>query len=337
MLILNFSFGGCYKQKSDNNSLKHESISMEYKEETFNKSINNLNGWIAYWNLDVNDEIKYLGSQLSELSYFEAYFDVNGNIYIPEELLDYYNKFKSDNYTNYISIVNDKINSDGKITQKDTEILKEKLKDKVLRGNHIDEIINLALTNNFDGIEIDYEQIKKDIPLWQDYIIFIDELYNKANENNLKLRIILEPSIPIEELEFIEGPVYVIMCYNLHTASSDPGEKANINFINDLMNKMEKIPGEKNYAIATGGFDWEIGGKGKAISEKDAKELLKEYDAERRRDQNSKCVVFNYIDENNIKHEVWYADNVTLNAWMEAIHKKGYDISIWKLGGNLFG
>ncbi|MBE6072459.1 MAG: glycosyl hydrolase [Clostridium butyricum] len=336
LLALNFIFLGCYNQNSDNNSLKEDSSGIEYKEEVFNKSIENLNAWIAYWSLDVDDEIKYLGSQLSELSYFEAYFDVNGNIHMPEELLDYYNKSRRDNYTNYISIVNDKININEKIKQKDTEILKEKLKDELSRSSHIDEIINLALSNNFDGIEIDYEQIKKDIPLWQDYIMFIDELYNKANENNLKLRIILEPSIPIEELEFIEGPVYVIMCYNLHTASSAPGEKANVNFINDLMNKMEKIPGEKNYAIATGGFDWEIGGKGKAISEKDAKELLKEYDTERRRDQNSKCVVFNYTDENNIKHEVWYADNVTLNVWMEAIHKRGYSISIWKLGGNLF-
>lgn len=336
ILITNLFLVSCYKEVNGDIFIKKQISTTKYEQEEFNKNITNLNAWIAYWNLNVNDEVKYLGNQISEISYFEAFFNTNGSIYIPEELVEYYNKYSSNNYTNYISIVNDKLNSDGKVILKDTEILREKLKDNTSRNKHIEEIIKLALKNDFDGIEIDYEQIKDDILLWQNYIEFINELNNKTKENNLKLRIVLEPSIPVEQLNFPKGPMYVIMCYNIHTSATEPGEKANVDFINNLINKMEKIPGEKNYAIATGGFDWQIGGKGKAISQIDAEKLAREYNAKRKRDLNSQCVIFNYIDENNNKHEVWYADNVTLNAWMKPINEKGYKISLWKLGGNLF-
>ncbi len=46
--------------------------------------------------------------------------------------------------------------------------------------------------------------------------------------------------------------------------------------------------------------------------------------------------MFKYTDEDGIEHEVWYADKNTLNSWMQVIKEKGYGISLWRLGGNVF-
>jgi spore germination protein YaaH len=134
-------------------------------------------------------------------------------------------------------------------------------------------------------------------------------------------------------LIFDEGPAYVVMCYNLHGGFSSPGGKANPKFILELIEKARKIPGKKDFAVATGGFNWAKNGRTTAVSETEANLILKEYKSQVKRDDESKCLFFKYKDKDSIEHEVWYADKITLKSWMSVIIEKGYDTSIWRLGG----
>ena len=295
-----------------------------------------LSAWITYWDLNVDDDIKALDKKLKEISYFAADFNFDNNLIIRDELINYYNKKKNNDYIKYLTVVNDKKNIDMSYSVKDTNLLKLLLNDSDSRSNHVKEIINLAEKYRFDGVEIDYEAIRNDMELWNNYLLFIDELYSKCTEAQLKLRIVLEPNTPIDNLNFREGPTYVIMCYNLHDASSTPGEKANPKFIKELINKMKKVPGKKSFAISTGGFDWPLNKKATSICQTEAEILAKKYNVKEERDLESQCLVFKYVDESNISHEVWYADENTLNKWMSVIDESGYDISIWKLSGNSF-
>jgi spore germination protein len=322
--------------KEDNFKSKDNIVVLDEDKKIFGENTNNLSAWVAYWDLNSDKEIKTLDRELKNICYFAVNFNSNNELVMPEKLTNYYNETKSYDYNKYITIVNDKINSDGSSLLKDTNILKSLLSDSDLRSGHIEEIINLAVKYDFDGIEIDYEQIKNDMKLWDDYILFINELYKKAEKEGLKIRVVLEPSIPFDKLSFVEGPTYVMMCYNLHGGFSEPGEKTNPKFIRDLIEKTSKVPGKKDFAIATGGFNWASNGKTTPVSETEANGLLKEYSAKIKRDDESQCLFFNYKDEDNIEHEVWYADKVTLKSWMKVITDKGYDISIWRLGGNLF-
>ena len=304
--------------------------------QSFDSNISNLGAWAAYWNLDVSNEIKALDSKLTSVSYFEAYFDGNYNIVIPDELIKYYNDTKEAKYDKYITFVNDVIVDDDNQSLKDVPLMENLFKDDKSINAHVDDIISISKQYNFDGIEIDYEQIKNNIPLWNKYFKFVEQLYKRTKQENIKLRIVLEPSIPYEKIKFLEGPEYIIMCYNLHGGADKPGEKANAEFIQKVIDKAEVIPGCKKFAVATGGIDWKDGEKGVSIDEKRAMEIIKQYGAEERRDKNSACVVFDYTDENNKKHEVWYADKYTLNEWMKVIYGNGYTASIWRLGGNNF-
>lgn len=315
---------------------KSKDVALNKDTKVFAENINNLSAWVVYWDLNSDKEIKTLDRKLKNISYFAANFNSNNQLVMPEELINYYNKTKSYDYNKYITIVNDKINSDGSHSLKDTNLLKSLLNSPDSRSKHIEEIINLAAKYGFDGIEIDYEQIKNDMGLWDNYILFINELYQKAENKGLKLRVVLETNTPFDKLSFPEGPTYVLMCYNLHGGFSEPGGKADPEFIRSSIEKMSKVPGKKDFAIATGGFNWASNGKTTSVTEAEASNLLKTYNAKAERDTESQCLFFNYKDENNIKHEVWYADKITLKSWMKVITEKGYDISIWRLGGNLF-
>lgn len=151
--------------------------------------------------------------------------------------------------------------------------------------------------------------------------------------NNVDLRVLLEPNFPVEELDFFEGPVYVMMCYNLHSGFSEPGEKSNKEFIKELIFKMEDIPGRKDFAIPTGGFEWSSNEEVCQINEKDAEEKIDKFDGERVRDKSSGYLIGRYKDYKDIEHEIWYADKETLKILAEPIVERGYDISIWRLDG----
>ncbi|WP_409344172.1 hypothetical protein [Paenibacillus sp. MBLB4367] len=64
------------------------------------------------------------------------------------------------------------------------------------------------------GVEIDYEKIRDSD--WSKVGIFYEELYRRLQAMGKTLRIVLEPRAPIERLTLPEGPVYVMMAYNLY-------------------------------------------------------------------------------------------------------------------------
>lgn len=330
--------------EKDNNNYNDDMNSVDNSGSYVDNSSNSLNGikistWVTYWDLPSKTFSENMPGDIKNVSYFAANFNENNELVVPDKLKDFYNNTKDYNFKKYLTIVNDVIKSDGSSIQKDTEVLKMILYDKSSRENNINQIVNLAIQYGFDGIEIDYERLKKDMTLWENFIPFINELYSKASEKGLDLRVVLEPNIPFENLNFEKGPTYVMMCYNLHGGFSDPGEKANPEFIISLIEGMNKYDVKKDFALATGGFDWPEGvsdstdgnGKVKSVTENEAKSLIREYNAEAIRDEESKYLYFKYKDEDNINHEVWYADNETLNYLASFILKEGYDVSLWRV------
>lgn len=330
--------------EKNNNNYNDDMNSVDNSGSYVDNSSNSLNGikistWVTYWDLPSKTFSENMPGDIKNVSYFAANFNENNELVVPDKLKDFYNNTKDYNFKKYLTIVNDVIKSDGSSIQKDTEVLKMILYDKSSRENNINQIVNLAIQYGFDGIEIDYERLKKDMTLWENFIPFINELYSKASEKGLDLRVVLEPNIPFENLNFEKGPTYVMMCYNLHGGFSDPGEKANPEFIISLIEGMNKYDVKKDFALATGGFDWPEGvsdstdgnGKVKSVTENEAKSLIREYNAEAIRDEESKYLYFKYKDEDNINYEVWYADNETLNYLASFILKEGYDVSLWRV------
>lgn len=298
-----------------------------------------ISGWIVYWDSDILTELSDRGKNIGTLCYFASYFKEDHSLFLPEEVKDTYSKVKQkygkERFKSYLTFVNDIRMNDGTSKLKDTELLYQLLETKSSRDKHIADILSMAGEDSYDGIEIDYEAIREDKTLWHYFTQFAEELYQQASKKGLKVRILLEPNAPVDEAAFPKGPEYVIMCYNLFGYGTQPGPKADEPFLEEMVRKMKGFH-NVNFALATGGFDFEEGGAVKQLTEEEAILIKKDYGAETQRDDGSRCVVFSYTDKAGKNHEVWYADKAAIDYWLQILENNGeYKVSLWRLGGNV--
>ncbi len=299
-----------------------------------------IGAWYPYWDYDTADEeMEIIGDDLNTLCFFAAYYDVNSKPFIPEDT----RKTKDalirsgalEGKKTYLTFVNDKLLEKGS-SLKDTELLYELFSDSSNASQHAEEILKMCKNFGCDGIEIDYEAIKKDYTLWGYFNHFIVILSEKAKAEEMPLRVVFEPSAPLDAYQWPEYPEYVMMCYNLYGYGTEPGPKADIEWLKELSERMKGLPGNINMALATGGFDFSSNGSVSQIDYADAVSLLAKYRSNSNRDISSAAINFTYTDEAGITHEVWYADQDTINAWIDTVKNCGIPrVSIWRLGGNI--
>ncbi|AZK46436.1 glycosyl hydrolase family 18 protein [Paenibacillus lentus] len=297
-----------------------------------------LAAWVVDWKWESGvDDLELIGKQLDRLQVFAAYFDSENRLYFTEDMheaLPHIFETARKGGVKYVdlTIVNDRWNSDGTAVQKDPGIVSRMLVSRESQEEHIAEIIDVVERYGFDGVEMDYEKIGE--ADWEKLCIFYKELHERLQAKGKALRIILEPRTPIERLPLPEGPVYVMMAYNLFGSHSGPGPKADHAFIKKLASRMKVLPGEAGIALSVGGFDWAAKGKVTSLTEKQAVKLLRRSNvAVPMRDKASGSVYFTYKDEGGQKHTVWYADGETISQWIDTVKQAGYtNIALWRLG-----
>lgn len=335
LLTILFLICGCASKEDENVDDKNDDYSKNEIEVLSNAS-DSLTVWSVYW--DCVDDIDAIDDELDKInnvSLFAAYF-INGELSIPDETSRMLNKIKNHDKKNnikvYLSIVNDVVDNEA-TTQKDTEILKDLLKDESSINEHANHLINLVKDNGYDGVEIDYEKIRSDLALWENFMMFEKELISLANKQNLGVRIILEPSTPVEDIEFVDGCEYVVMCYNLYGNGTNPGPKANYDFLKQMYEKFSVLP-NISFALANGGYRWEKGTEiATQYSFNDINNIILEYGVTPYRDNDSGALYFDYsIDGKN--YTMWYADDETIKSWAEylnSLSNKKVNISLWRL------
>lgn len=297
----------------------------------------NLSAWLAYWDMDDGvSELGKTGNTYNEISYFEAFFNAKEELIVPKDLFEDKEQIEAEkNFSvRYLTVVND-VQTEEKTSFKDIDVVKDVLADKKAQEKHADEIIELAKENNCNGIDLDYERVFRDKEASELYLEFIKILYDKTSEQDMKLRVILEPNVNFQEYKFPEGPLYMVMLYNLYgTHSEKPGPKADFMFIRNTINKMKSLPKPMGVALATGGCYWTDKGDRKFISSEEAVELARKYKKTPKRSFTSNALSFSY-KEKGVEYTVWYADKLTLASWINRAEDEGInDICIWRLGGN---
>ncbi len=289
--------------------------------------------WSAYW--DCADDINVLrqsSGQVQAVSLFAASFE-NGQLVLPDATSRMLKKLKRGESTQdmqvYLSVVNDVVQN-GKTIQKDTDILHTLLGTEQAAHLHAQELVQTAKDNGCDGIEIDYEKIRSDMELWQDFLRFEEMLLAEAQSAGLSVRVILEPSTPVEQLAFPDGAAYVVMCYNLYGSGTEPGPKADKAFLRKLYDRFSTLP-NISFALANGGYDWEDGTHpAQSVTAAQAAALC---DDTPERDKDSDALYFTYKDGGKA-HTVWYADETTLRSWAECLNEAcggKAKISLWRL------
>lgn len=177
-------------------------------------------------------------------------------------------------------------------------------------------------------MEIDYEKIRGDLDLWKKFIVFEKDLISLCQQNSLKLRIVLETSTPVEELNFPDGASYSVMCYNLYGSGMEPGPKADVEFLTGIAAKFDALPGI-SYALANGGFDFDGGEAVEQLTSAEAAQLAEDKNATPVRDKENGALTFSYDS-----HTVWYADEDTLVFWQKALEEavgEPVNIDLWRI------
>ena len=288
--------------------------------------------WIIYWD---NDIMPVLADEnYDAVILFACYYREDETLYIPEQMQVLYDNTEPYEGMRYLSITNDVQMNDGTAEQKSSEFLAGLLEDKTKWNQRINDLINAANRFNANGIEIDFEKV--DSSMYESYAEFLKQLCAAAEDQSMKMRVVLEYRMDTELLNLPEGPEYVVMCYNLYGYHSGPGPKADPSFLKKAADKFKNINGI-GYGLANGGFEWSSGGKViRSLTSAEAETLVKQKNTVPVRDQENMALSFQWLEDDGI-HTVWYGDADTILYWKNVLDEyTGRDVSItlWRVENN---
>ncbi len=293
------------------------------------------NVWTVYWDTAAAKEISSLSQTLKSLSLFSCFYDSHDNVFIPNQLEEMKNLVR-EAYDGplYLTFVNDIIHDDGTSSEKSPELLDRLLASEDEMNYRAEEFLRTAEAWECQGIELDYEKIR-DVNQWRQYARLIEILWEKSQEKEMAVRVILPVSVPVKEFVLPSGPDYVVMCYNLYGNHSGPGPKADEDFLKGVAEKFADIP-NMGFALANGGFDWNSNRKVyRSLKTTAARELALESNAAETRDEKSGALEFRYKKKDSLGYNtVWYADAVTLARWRSILEEKtghAVEISMWRM------
>lgn len=291
-----------------------------------------LGAWLPYWDASAAiNEAQTL--PLDRAMAFAALFDADGRPILPpeaEELLwDMQVAFAGTDAQVYLSVVNDQQTRSGTVGKSNALLHRLLGSDKAME-QHIDDLIMLVDSARVDALEIDYENLGDDEPLWQRFTLFIERLYAQLQRDGIALRVVLPWDAP-RYAALPQGPEYTVMCYNLYGAHSGPGPKADIAFLAEIAALYADAPRPLRIAFATGGYDWSANGV-ESITQQEAERRLALLAMAPTRDAASGALTASYTLD-GVSHTLWYADGETLRLWQECMAAfDGFDL--FRLGGN---
>jgi spore germination protein YaaH len=222
------------------------------------------------------------------------------------------------------------------------------------RAAHIEDIIKLLVSNNFDGVNIDYEALKANQK--DNFTVFIQELSEALHAEGKILGIAIHPKTsednPREangsqaqdwrELHPVVDHMY-LMTYSQHWLGSEPGPNASISWIEGILNyavNVVKIPAEKIFfGIPFYGHEWHEGSRGSFsgvdddVSYRHATALINRYDVDVIWDEVSQTPYFEYFQHNQ-NHIVWFENKESFEAKLNLTSKYNLaNLAFWRLGG----
>ncbi|HEX8802078.1 MAG TPA: polysaccharide deacetylase family protein, partial [Terriglobales bacterium] len=218
------------------------------------------------------------------------------------------------------------------------------LADPAARQRFRNELIAFLETDQYKGVTLDIEAFPDNSR--SDYKQLVKELYGDLQSRGLKLYI----AVPVNDRQFDYAGIaqlsdgLILMNYDEHYPGGEPGAVASQDwFINNLEEALAVMPREKIIAaIGNYGYDWarKPGQKKRTppeavhnVSVQDAWLEAEEAETDVNFDDDAMNPHIAYLDENNIRHDVWFLDGVTALNQMRAAQSIGIDtFALWRLG-----
>jgi spore germination protein YaaH len=316
-------------------------------------------GAIPYW--DQNKAIESFRNNINLIDYlsvFWYYMDPDGKIrkyvYANEDqsLIDYAHKHGVKVFALIANLPDDE--REGADSDWEPMRVGHMLNSKQHRQEHIEDLLELTLRMNFDGILIDYEALPGKYRVV--YSLFIEELAKKFHKNNKQLAVALHPKTSAHNPRENNGShaqdwgklhqfadQLHIMTYGEHTSSTGPGPIATPGWLQrvfDYAIKERQVPVDKLYVGAPlYGEVWEQAKMGKYrgldidLTFNDVSNLKNKYHSKEMWSKIFSSPHLVYKNSEGRKRIIWYENMKSFEAKRLVWEEHGVcNIAFWRLG-----
>ena len=210
------------------------------------------------------------------------------------------------------------------------------LTNQAARGRAIQHLLQFVRDHGFRGISIDFENVPAAAQLALK--TFMHELSAQFHPFGLEV----SRSVPLNDPAFdyrglaTATDYLILMASDEHWSSSKAGPIASQEwYAAALRRRFAELPPQK-YVIALGnyGYDWKAGSKAATeISVQEAFRTAQEAEGDIALDPAALNPTFDYYDEHEMVHHVWFLDGVTLfNQLVEGQRYGAQGFALWRLG-----
>jgi peptidoglycan-N-acetylglucosamine deacetylase len=218
------------------------------------------------------------------------------------------------------------------------------LNDEAAHARFRQQVAAFLATDKYRGLMVDFEGFPKSAQ--PGYVALLHELSNDLHAKGMKLYV----SVPARNEDFDYAAVaarvdgVVLMNYDEHFPGGTPGPVASQDwFVENLTAAQQAIPQDKLIcAIGNYGYDWvhkpkrgplPPGVKDINVSVQDAWLTARDSEEDADFDGDSLNPHVSYLDEHNLRHDVWFLDAVTALNQMRAAQRLGIKtFALWRLG-----
>ena len=204
------------------------------------------------------------------------------------------------------------------------------------RTNAINQLFGFVHDNGFAGISIDFENVPASAH--SHLKTFMTALYARFHSAGL----VVSQSVPLDDEAFDYRGLaacndsLILMAYDEHWSNGKPGPISSQRwYARALQRRFAELPAQK-YVIALGnyGYDWQTHAKeATEISFQEAVKTAQESEGNIMLDSRSLNPAFDYYDEHDVLHHVWFLNAVTLfNQLSAAQYHSPQGIALWRLG-----
>ncbi len=222
---------------------------------------------------------------------------------------------------------------DGKMN---SDLLARNIADEASRQRLISALTSFVEGNKFGGVCIDFEEPPK--ASQADLLVFMHELHDVFAPKGLTVL----QTVPFDDPDWnyqsyaAASDYLILMAYDQHWAGSLSGPIASQTwFEQNLVSRMRQMDAAKTIiALGNYGYDWnEDEKKADEVTCQKALITARESEAKILFDPDSRTPYFEYDEEDETHHKVWFLDGVTAyNQMRAASGYKPAGFAVWRLG-----
>ena len=218
----------------------------------------------------------------------------------------------------------------------DSGLLARNIADEPSRQRLISAITSFVETNKFGGICVDFEE--PPTASQANLLMFVQELHDVFAPKGLTVL----QAVPFDDSDWnyksygAVSDYVMLMAYDQHWAGSDAGPIASQTWFEQrLVSRMNQLdPAKTIIALGNYGYDWTVGKKeAEEVTCQKALITARESDAKVSFDPESRTPYFEYDEDDESHHKLWFLDAVTAyNQMRAASGYKPAGFAIWRLG-----